>query len=577
MHDDADARSSADAETDVAGETSAHPGDEAAAKPTDGGGTRPADGAAAETAAGPSSRAAAHPGVIMSADSDENAAREGRARTVLVTGATGYVGGRLVPRLLAAGASVRVLVRNADRIRGREWAERVQVVTGDVHDDDTLRVALEGVDAAYFLIHSMHAGADFAERDRAAAGGFAAAAAAAGVSHVIYLGGLLPASSDVSTHLASRAEVGDILRATVPTTEFRAGPIIGSGSASFEMIRYLTERLPMMIAPRWIRNDVQPIAVRDVLSYLVAALDTGPLGVIDIGADRLSFLETMKVYAEVRGLRRVITPVPVLAPRLAALWVGLVTPIPNRLAVPLIRGIIHPVVADLERARRHFPQIEPLPYRAALRLAFQRIEQGSVPTRWSGALGRTVPEYDVSEAEGVIREVRSVHVAASPDQVFAVLSRLGGDRGWLVWNWAWKLRGAMDRVAGGPGLRRGRRHPEQLLPGEALDFWRVEIVRPPDLLRLRAEMKVPGAAWLEWATYREDGGTRLVQTATFAPRGLSGTLYWYTLYPMHRSIFSGLIRAIGRTAAAPLPAVGQPGGGADGQPGGRADGHQPGG
>jgi uncharacterized protein YbjT (DUF2867 family) len=552
MHDDGDARSRDDAETDHTAVPSAS---------SDG-----VTSAIASPTADPRSdtaRAPANPAADPRSDTAGDTAGSDRARTVLVTGATGYVGGRLVPRLLAAGASVRVLVRNADRIRGREWAERVQVVTGDVHDDDALRVALEGVDAAYFLIHSMHAGADFAERDRAAAGGFAAAAAAAGVSHVVYLGGLLPATSDVSTHLASRAEVGDILRATVPTTEFRAGPIIGSGSASFEMIRYLTERLPMMIAPRWIRNDVQPIAVRDVLSYLVAALDTGPLGVIDIGADRLSFLETMKVYAEVRGLRRVITPVPVLAPRLAALWVGLVTPIPNRLAVPLIRGIIHPVVADLERARRHFPQIEPLPYRAALRLAFQRIEQGSVPTRWSGALGRTVPAYDVSEAEGVIREVRSVHVAASPDQVFAVLSRLGGDRGWLVWNWAWKLRGAMDRVAGGPGLRRGRRHPEQLLPGEALDFWRVEIVRPPDLLRLRAEMKVPGAAWLEWATYGEDGGTRLVQTATFAPRGLSGTLYWYTLYPVHRSIFSGLIRAIGRTAVAAPPADGQPGRGAE--------------
>jgi uncharacterized protein YbjT (DUF2867 family) len=568
MYDEGTARTRGDAEPDAAAapaamradktaassayKTPASSADETAAssadKPLASSDDKPAASSADKTPASSADKPAAN--------SDGERAGEGRSRTVLVTGATGYVGGRLVPRLLAAGATVRVLVRNADRIRGREWADRVGVVTGDVHDDEALRVALAGVDAAYFLIHSMHAGADFAERDRAAAGGFAAAAAAAGVSHVVYLGGLLPGGSDVSTHLASRAEVGDILRATVPTTEFRAGPIIGSGSASFEMIRYLTERLPMMIAPRWIRNDVQPIAIRDVLSYLVAALDAGPLGVVDIGADRLSFLETMKVYAEVRGLRRVITPVPVLAPRLAALWVGLVTPIPNRLAVPLIRGIIHPVVADLARARRHFPDIEPLPYRDALRLAFQRVEQGAVPTRWSGALGGTAPAYDMSEAEGVIREVRSVHVAASPETVFNVLSRLGGDRGWLVWNWAWKLRGAMDRVAGGPGLRRGRRDPSQLLAGEALDFWRVEIVQPPNLLRLRAEMKVPGAAWLEWATYEEDGGTRLVQTATFAPRGLSGTLYWYTLYPVHRSIFSGLIRAIGR-AAADTPAGGR--------------------
>jgi uncharacterized protein YbjT (DUF2867 family) len=568
MYDEGTARTRGDAEPDAAAAPAAMRADKTAASSAYKTPASSADETAASSADNPLASSDDKPAASSAdktpassadkpaANSDGERAGEGRSRTVLVTGATGYVGGRLVPRLLAAGATVRVLVRNADRIRGREWADRVGVVTGDVHDDEALRVALAGVDAAYFLIHSMHAGADFAERDRAAAGGFAAAAAAAGVSHVVYLGGLLPGGSDVSTHLASRAEVGDILRATVPTTEFRAGPIIGSGSASFEMIRYLTERLPMMIAPRWIRNDVQPIAIRDVLSYLVAALDAGPLGVVDIGADRLSFLETMKVYAEVRGLRRVITPVPVLAPRLAALWVGLVTPIPNRLAVPLIRGIIHPVVADLARARRHFPDIEPLPYRDALRLAFQRVEQGAVPTRWSGALGGTAPAYDMSEAEGVIREVRSVHVAASPETVFNVLSRLGGDRGWLVWNWAWKLRGAMDRVAGGPGLRRGRRDPSQLLAGEALDFWRVEIVQPPNLLRLRAEMKVPGAAWLEWATYEEDGGTRLVQTATFAPRGLSGTLYWYTLYPVHRSIFSGLIRAIGR-AAADTPAGGR--------------------
>jgi uncharacterized protein YbjT (DUF2867 family) len=568
MYDEGTARTRGDAEPDAAVAPAAMRADKTAASSADKTPANSADKTPASSADKPPASSAAQTPASSADKPPTSAANEtaanshgetagaSRSRTVLVTGATGYVGGRLVPRLLAAGATVRVLVRNADRIRGREWADRVGVVTGDVHDEEALRVALDGVDAAYFLIHSMHAVADFAERDRAAAGGFAAAAAAAGVSHVVYLGGLLPGGSDVSTHLASRAEVGDILRATVPTTEFRAGPIIGSGSASFEMIRYLTERLPMMIAPRWIRNDVQPIAIRDVLSYLVAALDAGPLGVVDIGADRLSFLETMKVYAEVRGLRRVITPVPVLAPRLAALWVGLVTPIPNRLAVPLIRGIIHPVVADLARARRHFPEIEPLPYRDALRLAFQRVEQGAVPTRWSGALGGTAPAYDMTEAEGVIREVRSVHVAASPETVFNVLSRLGGDRGWLVWNWAWKLRGAMDRVAGGPGLRRGRRDPSQLLAGEALDFWRVEIVQPPSLLRLRAEMKVPGAAWLEWATYEEDGGTRLVQTATFAPRGLSGTLYWYTLYPVHRSIFSGLIRAIGR-AAADTPAGGR--------------------
>jgi uncharacterized protein YbjT (DUF2867 family)/uncharacterized protein YndB with AHSA1/START domain len=472
------------------------------------------------------------------------------SRRVLVTGATGYIGGRLVPRLLELGVRVRVLVRNPEHVRGRAWATDVDVISGDAGDAGVLRSALDGVDAAYYLVHSMHAGADFAERDRGLAREFAAAAAAAGVAHVVYLGGLLPAGDDVSAHLASRAEVGAILRAGVPTTEFRAGPIIGSGSASFEMIRYLTERLPVMVAPRWILNAVQPIAVRDVLAYLVGALETGPLGVIDIGADRLTFLETMQVYADVRGLRRVIVPVPVLAPRLAALWVGLVTPIPNRLAVPLVRGIIHPVVADLGRARHHFPQIEPIPYRRALALAFERIEQSEVPTRWSGALGRAGPTYDVTDAEGLIREVRSVHVAASPERVFDAISRLGGERGWLVWEWAWEARGLVDRLVGGPGLRRGRRDPVRLLVGEAIDFWRVDVVEPPHRLRLRAEMKVPGAAWLEWTTLPEAGGTRLVQTASFAPRGLGGTLYWYLLYPVHRAIFSDLVQAIGRSAAA---------------------------
>jgi uncharacterized protein YbjT (DUF2867 family) len=468
---------------------------------------------------------------------------------VLVTGATGYIGGRLVQRLLGQGLEVRVLVRNAERVRGRPWASRVHVVAGDVLDPASLGPALAGVDAAYYLIHSMHGGSDFAERDRFGAEAFAAAAAAAGVGHVVYLGGLLPAGDDVSAHLGSRAEVGEILRARVPATEFRAGPIIGSGSASFEMIRYLTERLPMMVAPRWILNDVQPVAVRDVLSYLVAALETGPLGVVEIGADRLSFLDTMRGYAAVRGLRRVIVPVPVLAPWLAARWVGLVTPIPNQLAVPLVEGILHPVVADTRRAERLFPGIRPIGYRESVGLALQRIEQREVPTRWSGSLGGGAPGYHLTDREGVIREVRSIHVPAAREQVFDTVSRLGGEEGWLVWEWAWEVRGLLDRLAGGPGLRRGRRDPGELLVGEAVDFWRVEASDPPHRLRLRAEMKVPGEAWLEWATLPEGDGTRLVQTASFAPRGLGGMLYWYLLYPVHRAIFSALVGAVGQRAS----------------------------
>jgi uncharacterized protein YbjT (DUF2867 family)/uncharacterized protein YndB with AHSA1/START domain len=391
----------------------------------------------------------------------------------------------------------------------------------------------------------MYAGPDFAERDRTAARNFVRAGA--GVPRVVYLGGLLPRGEEVSEHLASRAEVGRILREGLPTVEVRAGPIIGSGSASFEMVRYLTERLPAMVAPRWIRNPVQPIGVRDVLRYLLGVLERGEPGVIEVGADRLTFREMMQVYAAVRGLRRLIVPVPVLAPRLAARWVGLVTPIPNSLAVPLVEGVVHPVVADTRRARELFPEIEPLPYRRTVELALERVERHEVQTRWSGALGGAL-SYEMTDWEGTVREVRTVHIASPPEVVYRTFSGLGGERGWLVWEWAWELRGLLDRIVGGPGLRRGRRNPDQVLRGEALDFWRVEAAEPPHRLLLRAEMKVPGKAWLEWCAFPENGGTRLVQTAIFAPTGLAGVLYWYSLYPIHARIFSDMVRAGGRRA-----------------------------
>jgi uncharacterized protein YbjT (DUF2867 family)/uncharacterized protein YndB with AHSA1/START domain len=463
---------------------------------------------------------------------------------VLVTGATGYIGGRLVPRLLEEGHRVRVIVRDRRRIEGRAWAGAVEAVEGDMADPASLRRAFDGVDGAYYLVHSMYDTRDFAQRDRTLARNFAEAAA--DVPRVVYLGGLLPKADEVSEHLRSRAEVGEILRGA-GATELRAGPIIGSGSASFEMVRYLTERIPAMIAPRWIMNDVQPIAVRDVLSYLLLALERAPGGVVEIGADRLTFRDMMQVYAGVRGLRRAIVPVPVLAPRLASLWVGFVTPIPNRLATPLVMGVVHPVVADTERARALFPEVHPIPYARAVELALERVAEQEVPTRWSGALG-SEPSYQLHDWEGTLREVRSVHVDAPPEAVFRTFSGLGGERGWLVWNWAWRLRGLMDRAAGGPGLRRGRRDPDEILPGEALDFWRVEESDPPRLLRLRAEMRVPGKAWLEWVTYPEAGGTRLVQTAIFAPKGLSGFLYWYASFPAHKVIFSGMVNEVARRA-----------------------------
>jgi uncharacterized protein YbjT (DUF2867 family) len=464
---------------------------------------------------------------------------------VLVTGATGYIGGLLIPLLLERGHEVRVMVRDPQRVAGRSWSDSVEIVRGDVEKPDTLPAAADGIDTAYYLIHLMGSGKDFAARDRQAARNFVEAGR--GLRHVVYLGGLLPKGDRISGHLASRAEVGEILRDGLPTTEFRAGPVVGAGSASFEMVRYLTERLPAMVAPKWILNEVQPIAVRDILDYLIGALDREPAGVYNVGTDPLTFKDMMQEFAAVRGLRRIIVPVPVLAPKLAALWVGLVTPISNLLAVPLIEGVVHPVVADTSRARADFPNIGPMSYRDAVVSALRQTEENAVATRWSNALG-AAPSFELQQKEGLIRETRSCKVANDQEHTFAAFASIGGDTGWLYWDWAWELRGLMDQIVGGPGLRRGRRHPTELEPGDAVDFWRVEKVEPPHLLRLRAEMKVPGRAWLQWEAIPEDNGTRLVQTAIFQPIGLGGQMYWNALYPFHTFIFSGLVRKIAQRA-----------------------------
>lgn len=464
---------------------------------------------------------------------------------ILVTGATGYIGGRLIPRLLEGGHEVRAFVRDANRLKSKKWFQRVQVFEGDLGQADTLKSAFAEVDAAYFLVHAMFEGDDFAAREKAYAENFAAAARS--IAKVIYLGGLLPSSA--SEHLRSRAAVGEILRRHHNVTEFRAGPIIGSGSASFEMVRYLTERLPVMVVPRWVKNAIQPIAVRDVIEYLVAALAAEPLGVVDIGADVLTFRSMMTTFARIRGLERLIIPVPVLTPLLSGLWVGLITPIPNSLALPLVKGIIHPVLANTKRAQESFPSIRPISYRRAVELALKNIDTNAVETRWAGSLGGSA-SYRLTDKEGVIKEIRSVPTRASARSVYRSFTSIGGNNGWLAWNWAWKLRGWIDSLVGGPGLKRGRRHPMEVEVGEELDFWRVEDLEADRFLLLRAEMKVPGKAWLKFEAVHQDGRTLLIQTAIYAPKGLFGLLYWYASYPVHFFLFDQMAKRIAQGAEA---------------------------
>jgi uncharacterized protein YbjT (DUF2867 family) len=477
-------------------------------------------------------------------------------RLILVTGATGYIGGRLVPLLLAAGHDVRCLVRDSNRLLGRSWHSSVEIVEGDVFRPDSLAAAMQGVDTAYYLVHSLGGGADFHQQDITAASNFGAAARAAEVKRIIYLGGLAEASSGLSEHLRSRQQSGDSLRlGGVPVTEFRAGVIVGSGSVSFEMIRYLTERVPVMICPRWVYTRTQPIGIREVLAYLSQAIEvpdsTGLI--IEIGGSQvITYGAMMKIYAEVRGLSRWLVPVPFLTPRLSSLWVNLVTPIPSVIARPLIEGLRNENIVRDPVARRLFPGINPVSYRTSVERALAVLDASNIETTWSDALSTSQGEASpvvLTNQEGMIREHRQLRVAASAAEVYAVFSGLGGRRGWFFMDWAWRVRGWMDRVAGGVGMRRGRRDPDQLRVGDALDFWRVEMIEPDRLLRLRAEMKVPGKAWLQLHVLsRDDGMALLSQTAFFAPKGLMGWCYWYLLYPFHALIFSGMIREISRRA-----------------------------
>jgi uncharacterized protein YbjT (DUF2867 family) len=477
---------------------------------------------------------------------------------VLVTGASGYIGGRLVPRLLQSGYRVRCLVRDPQRLLGRVWADSVEVVRGDVTtaDQGSLRAAFDGVQVAYYLVHSMMGGEGYGERDLLAARAFARGSRQAGVSRLVYLGGLGDPAAELSPHLRSRQETGEELRREgPPVTELRAAVVVGAGSVSFEMIRYLTERLPVMICPRWVYTRVQPIAADDVLAYLVDTLEQPASAgrIIEIGgADVLTYGQMMTGYARARGLSRRLIAVPVLTPRLSSYWVHFVTPIPSTIAGPLIEGLRSEVVVHNDLAAQLFPDIRPMSYQEAVRRALGSLHVGAVETSWSDSLasseGDMAPVTLAAEA-GMTIERRQQRVAASADEVFAAFTSLGGQRGWPYAEGLWRVRGAVDRLVGGVGMRRGRRDPHDLRPGDAIDFWRVEDVQPGSLLRLRAEMKVPGNAWLQFeAKPLEDAQTLLVQTAFFAPKGLGGLAYWYGLYPIHRAIFSGTVRRLAEQA-----------------------------
>ncbi|MGW1994140.1 SDR family oxidoreductase [Embleya sp. NPDC001921] len=482
----------------------------------------------------------------------------------LVTGATGYLGGRLVPELLAAGYRVRCMARTPDKLRDHPWADRVEIVRADVLDPAAVRRALDGVDVAYYLIHALGSGPRFADTDRESARTFAAAAEDAGVGRLVYLGGLGPAAGsaarDSSPHLRSRAEVGEILLASsVPAVVLRAAVIIGSGSASFEMLRHLTERLPVMVTPRWVTSRIQPIAVRDVLHYLVGCAELPPEvdRAFDVGGpDVLTYERMMQRYAAVAGLpRRHVLPVPMLTPSLSSHWVGLITPVPGALARPLVESLRSEVICHEHDIARWIPDPPDglTGFDRALELALKRIRDADVATRWSsaglaGAPSDPLPTDPDWSGGSLYEDVREAEPAASPAAVWRVIEGIGGDNGWHSWPLAWSVRGALDRIAGGVGLRRGRRDPHRLRVGDSLDFWRVEEVVPGELLRLRAEMRLPGLAWLEFTVGSRDGRTHYRQRALFHPRGLLGHVYWWAVFPFHGVVFGGMRRGIARAA-----------------------------
>lgn len=467
---------------------------------------------------------------------------------ILLTGATGYVGGRLLRALEQTGHRVRCLARRPEFLSPKV-GPTTEVVAGDVLDPDSLREAMRGVKVAYYLIHSMGSSGSFEENDRQSALNFAAAAKQEGVERIIYLGGLGNDNETLSPHLRSRQEVGRILGDSgIAVLEFRASIVIGSGSLSFEMIRSLVERLPIMITPKWVSSPAQPIAIDDLLAYLIAALHL-PVGAYRIyeigGADQVSYADIMRAYARERGMRIRMIPVPVLTPFLSSLWLGLVTPLYARIGRKLIESIVHSTVVRDHTALEIF-DIRPVGIDEAVRKALAREDKQFAATRWSDALSSSGNTHVIGSVQFGTRLIdsRTAQVKRSPAVAFRPIRRIGGDSGWYAWNWLWRIRGFLDLLFGGVGVRRGRPTSDTLHVGDTIDFWRVEKFEPNRLLRLVAEMKLPGRAWLEFEVTGDSTTSTIRQTAIFDPVGLWGRLYWYALYPLHQLVFGGMLRRI---------------------------------
>jgi len=483
------------------------------------------------------------------------------ARKILVTGASGYVGGRLVTALLEDGADIRVFVRDKNKAQSHTWASAVEIAVGNASDYQSTVAALTGVHTAFYLLHSINLGPNFDKIESEMATNFAKAAAECGVKQIVYLGGI---NNDAKTskHLSSRANTGKSLASsTVAVMELRAGIIIGSGSASFEMLRHLTHRLPVMTTPKWVMNKTHPIAVRDVLWYLrkSAMLEKPVSGVFDIGGPEvLSYADMMQKFAKLSGLRkRLIIKVPVLTPKLSSLWIGFVTPVPTSLARPLVGSLISEVVADPAKSINHLipkPAEGLIDVEGAIKLALSHVSGNTVKTRWSDATTQTAPWQKAQSdpdwaGEALYKDTKVRVTDASMENLWVAIEEIGGENGWYGSDFLWYLRGLLDRMIGGVGLRRGRRDPIHLRVGDSLDFWRVESLVPGESLKLYAEMILPGKAWLEFRIKKlPNGQSEVTQEASYSPRGLGGQLYWYAVLPFHSLVFPTMIRNLIRSA-----------------------------